>query len=89
MKTNYVPAMVMLAAGFVDCILSIGRDYSLLEFTRQLLLVLLIFLVIGWIARILLDKAMKFFADKKEEEKIPEAQEETDSSEAEKDTETK
>lgn len=69
MKTNYVPAIVMLLAGLIDCILAIGKDMSLVDFTRQLLLVLVIFLIIGWIARIVLDKTMKMFADKKEEEK--------------------
>lgn len=91
MKTNYVPAIIMLLAGLVDCILAIGKNMSLVDFTRQLLLVLVIFLIIGWIARIVLDKTMKIFADKKEEEnesedKDKEKDEDTESEEKDKDT---
>ena len=42
MKTNGVPAMVMLLAGFVDCLIAIRTHMTLGSFTRQLFLVLLI-----------------------------------------------
>ena len=47
MKTNGVPAIIMLAAGFIDCVIAILTHMSLWNFTRQLLLVLVLFYVIG------------------------------------------
>ena len=44
MKTNGVPAIIMLAAGFIDCVIAILTHMSLWNFTRQLLLVLVLFL---------------------------------------------
>ena len=43
MKTNGVPAIIMLAAGFIDCVIAILTHMSLWNFTRQLLLVLVLF----------------------------------------------
>lgn len=40
MKTNGVPAIIMLAAGFIDCVIAILTHMSLWNFTRQLLLLL-------------------------------------------------
>ena len=64
MKTNYVPALITLSAGLVDCIISFRNHLSMYEFTKQLLLVLLIFYVIGCLLQYILNKAMKAFADK-------------------------
>ena len=47
MKTNFVPAIIMLVAGLVDCILAIRERLPLFDFTKQLLLVLVIFYIIG------------------------------------------
>lgn len=55
MKTNGVPAVIMLTAGLVDCILSIYCRLSLWRFTWQLLLVLVIFYVLGCIVKIIID----------------------------------
>ena len=35
MKTNGVPAIIMLAAGFIDCVIAILTHMSLWNFTRQ------------------------------------------------------
>lgn len=59
MKTNGVPAMVMLLAGFVDCLIAIRTHMTLGNFTRQLFLVLLIFYVIGCTVKLILDRNMK------------------------------
>ncbi|MGN0427950.1 MAG: hypothetical protein ACI4F0_09135 [Agathobacter sp.] len=67
MKTNYVPALITLSAGLVDCIISFRSHLSMYEFTKQLLLVLFIFYVIGCLLQFILKKAMKAFEDKKEE----------------------
>lgn len=55
MKTNGVPAVIMLTAGLVDCVLSIYCRLSLWRFTWQLLLVLVIFYVLGCIVKIIID----------------------------------
>ena len=51
MKTNGVPAIIMLAAGFIDCVIAILTHMSLWNFTRQLLLVLVLFYVIGCVVK--------------------------------------
>ena len=35
MKTNGVPAIIMLAAGFIDCVIAILTHMSLWNFTRH------------------------------------------------------
>lgn len=59
MKTNGIPAIVMLLAGFVDCLIAIRTHMTLGSFTRQLFLVLLIFYVIGCTVKLILDRNMK------------------------------
>lgn len=83
MKTNYIPAIVMLSAGFIDCLFAIYQHLSLMEFTRQLLLVLVVFLVLGCVVKIVLDKTMVIMADKEEtsEEEEPEPEPEEPSEE--------
>jgi phosphotransferase system glucose/maltose/N-acetylglucosamine-specific IIC component len=74
MKTRTLPAVIMLVAGFIDCILAIINHQSLWEFTRQLLLVLLIFYAIGCVVQIVIN--MNF----KEETEDGASQEETEES---------
>lgn len=57
MKTNHLPALIMLCAGLVDCILAIRNRLSLRDFTIELLAVLVIFYVIGIGVRFVLDKS--------------------------------
>ena len=68
MKTKEIPAMVMLLAGGVYCLLGIYYQIPLMEFSIQLLIVLLVFWVFGGIVRMFLDKYMGEFEDKTEEE---------------------
>ena len=76
MKTNGIPAIVMLLAGFVDCLIAIRTHMTLGSFTRQLFLVLLIFYVIGCIVKLILDRNMKAMEDiKKVEEELGEKEE--------------
>lgn len=74
MKTNGIPAIVMLTAGFVDCVIAIYTHASLWNFTRQLLLVLIIFYVIGCIAKTILDRNFKDM-DQEEKEAAPDTEE--------------
>lgn len=82
MKTKPIPAIVMLLAGFVTCIMSIYNRLNLKTFTKTLLLVLIIFYLFGVIIKIVLDKNFVMAEDKEEEidpeieDKVEESQEE-------------
>jgi len=82
MKTKPIPAIVMLLAGFVTCIMSIYNRLNLKTFTKTLLLVLIIFYFFGVIIKIVLDKNFVMAEDKEEEidpeieDKVEESQEE-------------
>ena len=79
MKTNYVPAIVMLLAGAVYCLCGLMSGTPLFEFTVQLLIVLLVFYVLGGIIRIVLDKFMGEVEKKEEVQSVEEtSQEETE-----------
>ncbi len=66
MKTNNVPALVMLSAGLVDCVIAIKMGQPLGPFTRQLLLVLIIFYILGSIIRVILDRSFQDMDDMEE-----------------------
>ena len=66
MKTNNVPALVMLSAGLVDCVIAIKKGQPLWPFTRQLLLVLIIFYILGSIIRVILDRSFQDMDDLEE-----------------------
>lgn len=66
MKTNNVPALVMLSAGLVDCVIAIKMGQPLWPFTRQLLLVLIIFYILGSIIRVILDRSFQDMDDLEE-----------------------
>lgn len=65
MKTKQLPAIVMLAAGFITCIAAIFQRLELGEFLKMLLLVLVSFYILGGIIKIILDRS---FAEKQKEE---------------------
>jgi ABC-type bacteriocin/lantibiotic exporter with double-glycine peptidase domain len=66
----------MLSAGLIDCIFAIVHHLTLLAFTKQLLLVLVIFTIIGTILKWILDFGLKKMADKEEE--LPQEEETTE-----------
>lgn len=68
MKTNAVPAVVMLLAGLIDCIASIVQRLSLFDFTRRLLIVLVVFYLLGCAVKLVLDVCVMRMADPPEEE---------------------
>jgi len=51
MRERYIPALIMLIAGAITCILDIYRKADLLPSLKRLLLVLIIFYIIGLIAK--------------------------------------
>jgi phosphotransferase system glucose/maltose/N-acetylglucosamine-specific IIC component len=75
MKTNAVPAVIMLTAGFIDCILAIYYHLSLGVFTRQLFLVLVIFYIIGCVVKVILDRNFPIMEEETSEEEAPEEEE--------------
>lgn len=81
MKTKQIPAIVMLLAGFILCIIAFMEQMKWGEFLKLLLIVLIVFYMIGCIGKAVLDP---FF---KEPEKIEENRESDDSDEAENTTE--
>lgn len=74
MKTKDIPAMVMLLAGGVYCLIGIRYQIPLMDFSVQLLIVLLIFWIMGGIVRMLLDKFMGEIEDKAKTEETAEAE---------------
>lgn len=55
MNTKKIPALIMLLAGSVACIVTFLNHYSLIDMLVTLLWVMLIFLVIGLIIKMILD----------------------------------
>lgn len=59
MKTKTIPAIVMLAAGFVTCIAGIATHMETVRFVKILFAVLLVFYVLGCIAKVIIDSNLK------------------------------
>lgn len=57
MKERYIPALIMLVAGAVTSILDIIHQVELLTSLKRLLLVLILFYIIGLIAKAILKRA--------------------------------
>ena len=81
MKTKDLPAIVMLLAGGVYCLLGIFYQIPLGEFLIQLLTVLVIFWIIGGIIKMVFDKYMGEIEEKTEEESDEESEENEENSE--------
>jgi flagellar biosynthesis/type III secretory pathway M-ring protein FliF/YscJ len=80
MKTKGIPAVVMLLAGLVTCIIGIVQHMETMVFTKTLLAVLVIFYVLGCIVKLVLDKNFKEMDEpEKEQEESGEEQEQSDS----------
>ena len=82
MKTNGVPAIIMLAAGFIDCVIAILTHMSLWNFTRQLLLVLVLFYVIGCVVKMIIDRNFKDTEESKEEQEAESSEEQENTEQA-------
>lgn len=63
MNTRSIPAIVMLAAGFVTCVVGILNNFSFGTFTKTLFLVLIGFYVLGCIVKLVLDKGFRIMQD--------------------------
>lgn len=72
MRLRYIPALITLLAGSITCIISIVRQNEIVSSLKTLLLVLIIFYMIGLIARNMISLAMRLnnkesLSDNKEE----------------------
>lgn len=63
MKTKAVPAIIMLIAGFVTCVVAISQQLGFGAFVRTELLVLVIFYLFGCIVRLFLDRCFYIMQD--------------------------
>ena len=68
MRTKYIPAITMLTAGAIVCILNIVQRRDVLDGLKILLAVLVIFYVIGLLARKLIDKILIDLNEKNSDE---------------------
>lgn len=63
MNTKSIPAIIMLAAGFVTCIIGIVEHFSFGMFTKTLFLILIGFYLLGCIVKLVLDKGFRIMQD--------------------------
>ena len=68
MKTRFIPALIMLLAGAIDCIISIYNNYTIDKFLIQLFVVLVIFFFIGCVVKIVLESSFKVMEEENPEE---------------------
>ena len=63
MKTKPIPAIIMLTAGFVTCIVGIVEHFSFGTYVKSLFLVLIGFYLLGCIVNLVLDKGFRVMDD--------------------------
>ena len=63
MNTKPIPAIIMLTAGFVTCIVGILQHFSFGTYVTTLFLVLLGFYLLGCIVKLVLDKGFRVMDD--------------------------
>lgn len=59
MKTKPIPAIIMLVAGVIACAAGIIGRMELLDFTKMLLIVLVVFYIFGCVAKLIIDRNFK------------------------------
>ena len=59
MKTKPIPAIIMLVAGAIACAAGIIGRMELLDFTKMLLIVLVVFYIFGCVAKLIIDRNFK------------------------------
>lgn len=84
MRTRYIPAGVMLVAGAVTCVVSIVQDQDIVKSLINLLVVLILFYVIGLVAKFFIEKILK---DLKENKNLQQPDEDDTSNDSEKNSE--
>ena len=56
MKTKLIPAILMLVAGAMACVLGFVYRYESTQFFTMVFTVLVVFYMLGWIVKIIIDK---------------------------------
>lgn len=85
MKTRIIPAVVMLLAGFLTCVMGIIQHMETGVFIRLLLIVLIVFYILGCVIKVILDK--NFLQTEESEEQLQEEQMESENAETEQEEE--
>lgn len=57
-RTRYIPSIISLAAGFVACLVTMINTYDTLEILIIVLSTLIVFYIVGTIARSMINKAL-------------------------------
>ncbi|NLK75684.1 MAG: hypothetical protein GX288_10420 [Clostridiales bacterium] len=70
MRLKYIPAAITLAAGAIISILNIINKVDLTTSLKRLLWVLLVFYIIGLIAKTIIAKTTDMTSDKEEEDEL-------------------
>lgn len=81
MRTRYIPAGVMLIAGAVTCIVSIVQNQDIVKSLITLLVVLILFYVIGLVAKFFIEKILKDLKENKNLQQVDEEDASNDSEE--------
>lgn len=76
MKTKQIPVIIMLIAGLVMSIAGVINRIEAVEFLKTLVIVLILFYVLGCIAKLILDKNFKEEGTEAREEAVEEEMEE-------------
>ena len=63
MNTKPIPAIIMVTAGFVTCIVGIVQHFSFGKYIKTLFLVLIGFYLLGCIVKLVLDKGFRVMDD--------------------------
>lgn len=74
-RTKYIPAIVMLTAGFVVCIVTFLNDFSLKGALMAILFTMVGFLILGYIIKFLVNKFIVIPLLEEAEKAAKEAQE--------------
>jgi len=76
MRERYIPAIIMLIAGVVTCILNMLNNVERIAGLKRLLLILVIFYFVGLIAKGLIKKALNIRPNQEEDRENHEEKEE-------------
>lgn len=63
MNTKPIPAIIMLTAGFVTCVVGIVQHFSFGTYVKTLFLVLIGFYLLGCLVKLVLDKGFRVMDD--------------------------
>ncbi len=67
MKARPIPVIIMLTAGFVACVVGIIQQMDMEIFVKTVLVTMVIFLLLGQVVRIILERNIQKMADIVEE----------------------